>query len=115
MAKNTIGTAPFPPVVTYDMNELFSPAELKKIAQARPKGVSICLRYPEGPKDRGGYFFHFALAKEGKFAVYDFEKRHVVDLTAEELVAFINHCTGKKFDQASFELCQSELNFLKDE
>lgn len=115
MAKNTIGPAPFPPVVTYDMRELFSLAELEKIAGQRPKGVTVCLRYPDGPKDRGGYFFHFAPSKEGKFAVYDFEMRHVVNLSSEELVSFINHCTGRKFDQRSFDLCQSELNFLKDE
>jgi len=115
MAKNTIGSPPFPPVATYDMKELFSLAELKKLAAARPKGVTICLRYPEGPKDRGGYFFHFAPLKDDKFAVYDFEKRHVTDLGAQQLVAFINHCTGQKFDEASFVLAQTELNFLKDE
>lgn len=115
MAKNSIGQAPFPPVVLYDMKDLFSLAELTKIAAARPKGVSICLRYPDGPKGRGGYFFHFMPAKDGKFAVYDFEKRHVATFSAVELVAFINHCTGRKFDEASFNLCQTELNFLKDE
>ena len=98
MAKNTIGPPPFPPVVTYDMKELFSLDELKMLAEQRPAGVTVCLRYPDGPKDRGGYFFHFAPSKEGKFALYDFEKRQAVDLSAEELVSFINHCTGRKFD-----------------
>lgn len=115
MAKNTIGPAPFPPVVTYDMEELFSVSELKKLAGQRPKGVTVCLRYPSGPKDRGGYFFHFVPLKEDRFAIHDFERRRVIDLSTEELVSFINHCTGKKFDQRSFDLCQNELNFLKDE
>jgi hypothetical protein len=115
MAKNTIGKAPFPPVVTFDMKELFSITQLKKLAVERSKGVTICLRYPEGPKDRGGYFFHFVPTKADTFSVYDFEKRHVTDLSAEQLVAFINHCTGQKFDEPSFILAQTELNFLKDE
>lgn len=115
MAKNTIGDAPFAPVVLYDMKELFSLSELKKIATARKQGATICLRYPDGPKDRGGYFFHFKPIENDRFAVFDFEKRHVVDLSSDELVAFINHCTGQKFDERSFNLCQSELNFLKDE
>lgn len=115
MAKNTIGDAPFPPVVLYDMNQLFSLDELREIAASRPKGVTICLRYPDGPKGRGGYFFHFKPMNDGKFSIYDFESTHVTDLSADELVAFINHCTGQKFDEASFNLCQTELNFLKDE
>ena len=115
MAKNTIGKAPFPPVVLYDMKELFSLADLKKIGAARPRGVSICLRYPDGPKDRGGYFFHFKPTTDGRFSIFDFESKHAADLSADELVAFINHCTGQKFDEASFNLCQTELNFLKDE
>jgi hypothetical protein len=97
------------------MKELFSLAELRRLAAARPKGVTICLRYPDGPKGRGGYFFHFKPAKDDEFSVYDFESRHVVDLSADAIVAFINHCTGQKFDEASFNLAQSELNFLKDE
>ncbi len=115
MAKNSIGQAPFPPVAVFDMADLFTLQQLNKLAAERPKGVSILLRYPDGPQTRGGYFFHFSPAKDGKFSIYDFEKRPVVDLSPESLVAFINHCTGKKFDQASFDLCQTELNFLKDE
>ena|ERR1700720_459492 len=117
MPRNTIGDPPFPPVVVIDTKDLFTLSDLEQVVAQRPKGASICIRYADGPIERGGYFFHFCLAKQPPqhLSLYDFEKRHVVDLSPEALVAFINHCTGRKFDEASFVLCQTELNFLKDE
>jgi hypothetical protein len=117
MPRNLIGMAPFPPVLLFDENRSFTLDDLHRITQRRKKGASICIRYPEGPDKRGGYFFHFA-PKAGavdEFKVYDFEKRLVATFPAGSLIAFINHCTGRKFDEASFILCQTELNFLKDE
>ena len=70
-----------------------------------------------GPKTRGGYFFHFAYADDSheRISFFDFEKRHVVDLAPEAATKFINHCTGRRFDEESFLLCQTKLNFLKDD
>ena len=117
MAKNLIGAAPFPPVLLFDENRIFTLDDLHRIARERPQGASICIRYPEGPEKRGGYFFHFAPSPRHTthFDVYDFQKRIVKTFPEGFLVAFINHCTGRKFDEPSFILCQTELNFLKDE
>ena len=116
MPRNVIGNAPFPPVLLFDENRDFTVDDLSRIARNRPQGASICIRYPEGPPNRGGYFFHFAPgATPDELNVYNFEKRLVATFRAGALVAFINHCTGRKFDEASFTLCQTELNFLKDE
>jgi hypothetical protein len=116
MPKNVIGDPPFPPVEVLDKDDLFTMTDLNSILSNRPSGVTICLRYKSGPAARGGYFFHFAPSKNaGDFTLYDFEKRPVKDFSPEALVAFINHCSGRRFDEASFILCQTELNFLKDE
>jgi hypothetical protein len=116
MPRNLIGDPPFPPVILFNESRAFTTDDLLRIAGSRPRGATICIRYPEGPEKRGGYFFHFApQGATGDFALYDFEKRPVAVFPADALVAFINHCTGKVFDEASFILCQTELNFLKDE
>ena len=77
---------------------------------------SVCAT-PDGPPKRGGYFFSFGPAKKapGHFTIYDFEGRAVKDFAPDALVRFINHCTGMEFDEPSFLLCQTELNFLQDE
>ena len=112
-----IGDPPFPPVVLFDEDRSFNHEDLRRITTDRPNGVSICIRYPEGPVNRGGYFFHFSPSAEqaGEFDICDFDRRFVKSLPAELLITFINHCTGRMFDEDSFILCQSELNFLKDE
>ena len=117
MPRNLIGEPPFPPVVVFDEARAFAINDLLRMAKERPQGISICIRYPAGPPKRGGYFFHFAPVpgQENEFEVYDFEKRPVKKFAAQDLVAFINHCTGQKFHEPSFILCQTELNFLKDE
>lgn len=117
MARNLIGNVPFPPVLLFDENRALTEIDLERIIAERRDGVSICIRYPEGPEKRGGYFFHFEPCPQvlGEFIVYDFEKRPTTTFSGEALVRFINHCTGRAFDEYSFNLCQTVLNFLKDE
>ena len=115
MPRNEIGAAPFPPVILFDEDRQFTGEDLEHIAQERPRGASICIRYPEGPAKRGGYFFHFTRrSNSNQFDIVDFEGRLVKTFEAASLLAFINHCTGRQFDEASFILCQTELNFLQD-
>lgn len=117
MARNLIGNVPFPPVLLFDEDRDFSLSDLHQIMAERADGVSICIRYPIGPEKRGGYFFHIAPSQDmaDQFVIYDFEGRPVTTLVSQALIAFMNHCTGRCFDEASFILCQTELNFLKDE
>ena len=117
MPRNLIGNPPFRPVLLFDEGRDFTLDDLRRITAMRPRGVSICIRYPEGPPKRGGYFFHFAPSpsRAEEFSICDFEKRPVASFAPLALVAFINHCTGRKFDELSFLLCQTELNFLKDD
>ena len=115
MPRNLDGL-PFPPLRLFNENRDFTIEDLVEIANPRPEGASICIRYSDGPADRGGYFFHFApvTAEANEFQLYDFEKRPLKKLSPQSIVAFINHCTGRRFDEPSFILCQTELNFLKD-
>jgi hypothetical protein len=84
--------------------------------KSRPGGVSVCLRFPGGVDNRGGYFFHFRQGtKMNTFELFDFEKKLIKILNGEDLVKFINHCSGKKFDNDSFLLCQNEINFRSDD
>lgn len=117
MARHIIGDPPFPPVLVFDENRDFTVKDLRRITHTRALGASLCIRYSGGPAQRGGYFFHFAPSTTNakEFDLYDFERRRVKSFTADSLVAFINHCTGRVFDEPSFNLCQTELNFLKDE
>lgn len=117
MAHNVIGGVPFPPLVLFDDDRLFTTDDLRRIVELRREGVSVCVRYPKGPEKRGGYFFHFRSLPDGgnSLMLFDFEKRELETFSTEQLVRFINHCTGRKFDEESFILCQTVLNFLKDE
>lgn len=117
MAKNTIGPAPFPPVVTIDKDAPLAAADLRTVMHQRDEGVSVCVRYAAGHEKRGGYFFHIRPLEVGqdRFSLFDFEKRHLVDLGFDQLLRFINHSTGRVFDQATFDLCATELNFLTDD
>ncbi len=117
MAKNTIGPAPFPPVVTIDKDASLTATDLRTVMHQRDGGVSVCVRYAAGHEKRGGYFFHIRPPAIGqdRFSLFDFEKRHLVDLEFDQLLRFINHSTGRIFDQATFDLCATELNFLTDD
>lgn len=116
MAKNEIGNIPFPPLVTIDVNEPLSVEQVVNILKSRPNGVSICVRSKEGHPNRGGYFFHFLPKDEeiNECDIYNFEGIHVSTLTLSHLIDFINHCSGLQFSQASFNFCQSVINFRLD-
>jgi hypothetical protein len=107
---------PFPPLALIDTD---SPIELPTITELldqRHQGVSLCVRSATGAQYRGGYFFHFRPIDStmANFEVFNFEKISVVTLPVTGLLAFINHCSGLAFDQASFDLCQTTVNFRLD-
>jgi hypothetical protein len=107
---------PFPPLLQFNENRDFTIGDLTQFANQRPQGVSISVRYSQGPANRGGYFFHFRQTspEATEFQLYDFEHRPLKVLSPQSIVAFINHCTGRRFDEPSFILCQNELNFQQD-
>ena len=117
MPRNALGHLPFPPLQLIDSLEAFDVAKLHELASARPNGTSLCLRYSTGEPNRGGYFFHFKPVSDCdcSFMLYDFEGKQIHAFSASALVAFVNHCTGKAFDEPSFALCQNYINFTRDD
>lgn len=116
MPRKVIGQPPFAPVVLFDEARDFTTEDLFRIRSERSNGFSICIRYAYGPPNRGGYFFHILpiVDQNLAFELYDFERRLIAKFKPDDLVLLINHCTGRRFDEKSFKLCQTSLNFLRD-
>lgn len=115
MPRNVLGSLPFPPLVRLDTDEPIGQEALAQLLR-RSGGVSICVRSVEGHPQRGGYFFHILPGDETLEAceVFNFEQISVLSLSLERLTAFVNHCAGLAFDEQSFQLCQTVVNFRLD-
>ena len=111
-----IGACPFEPVRLFDQDRNFTIHDLHTLAEECPQGTSLCIRYPSGHSKRGGYFFHILPPKKGSYGykLYELDETLIAELEPTALVLLINHCTGRQFDNKSFMLCQTELNFRKD-
>ncbi len=116
MPKNELDGLPFPPLVKVESSEPIKSDVLAEIIDQRPSGVSICVRSTEGHEERGGYFFHVRLkdATSNSYDIFNFEKISVLNLSLPHLTNFINHCAGLAFDEDSFQLCQTVVNFRLD-
>ena len=112
MPRNIIGAPPFV-VRTLDTDEPLTLAQLQNALGESP-AVSLCVRSVSGPNNRGGYFFHFQRAATG-FLVCDFEKNAIGVLEPPDLVRFINHVSGRRFDPEMLSFCQSVVNFRQDQ
>lgn len=116
MPKRVIGACPFDPVRLFDQDRNFTVDDLRRLAEERPNGASLCIRYPFGHPKRGGYFFHILPPTNGRlgYELYELDGTLVAELPPTDMVSLINHCTGRQFDNRSFVLCQTDLNFRKD-
>lgn len=112
MPRHRIGNSPFP-LKRLDKDELVTLRDLEQTLA--PQGMAtISLRSSLGPPDRGGYFFN--LRKEGDlFHIFDFEGNEVGTLTSVQIVRFVNHVSGRLFDQEMFTYCQAVVNLRQDE
>ena len=108
---------PFRPVVPFDTDGLFTMDDLEQVLVENPEGISLCLRYADGNEARGGYFFHFKASSTNKnvLTLLDFEDQKIANLEKPQLVALINHCSGRQYDEESFKFCQTTVNFRTDE
>lgn len=112
MPRNVIGEAPFA-VRTLDTD---GPVTIDQITTAirGQRGVSLCVRSANGPANRGGYFFHIKPSKGG-YLVCDFEKIPVDTFDGNTLARFVNHVSGRHFDNDMLLYCQSVVNFRQDQ
>ncbi len=86
----------------------------KQIGSRLASGISVCLVAEHGHDLRGGYFFHIRRVENG-FEFLDFDGRLSLSLsTSAECVAFINHATGRAFDDDMWARCRL-LNLRVDD
>lgn len=116
MAKNILDQVPFPPLVRINTSTPITETQMRDLLQNRPEGISFCVRRSDGVPLRGGYFFHVRPGGDDFSAcgIFNFERLLAGTLAIEELTAFINHCSGLKFNDEAFALCQTQINFRLD-
>ena len=93
-----------------DQDSAIESNQLQDALDTGSGSVSLLIRSEHGHKNRGGYYFHLRREVQA-LGLYDFEKNKISNLTDEEAILLINHCSGRKFDEASFYVCQRVLNF----
>ena len=106
---------PFSPLLILDLDGPITWGWLEpRIRDCLEVGVSLCITYLTGVLNRGGYFFHLSQAAEG-YAFSTFDRQNVLTFgTGEDCVAFMNHVSGRRYDENMWEKCQS-VNLRKDE
>lgn len=112
MPRNTIGKSPFP-LQRIDKDELVTLSDIDATLGQQGR-ATICLRSATGPENRGGYFFNLS-KHSGGYDILDFEGNPVGVLTSEKIARFVNHVSGRLYDQEMFKYCQSVVNIRQDE
>ena len=113
MARNIIGSIPFALHIIDTDNEILQ-SEIENIFSTTPQ-VSICVRSQSGHTDRGGYYFHFEFnPDENTVNLYDITHTQIDTLPLETAVRFLNHASGRKYDEEMLRYCQSYVNFKQD-
>lgn len=106
----------FPPLEILEAPEIVSWDWLnEKIGRRlnQGPGVSICIVSERGAPNRGGYFFHLARVS-GCISFSTFDRENVISFTdTGKCAAFINHVTGRKYDEEMWKECQ-RLNLKAD-
>jgi len=111
MPRNIIGSSPYP-VQTIESDSPLTSAQINE-AFKQSSGVSLCVRTEDGHNSRGGYFFHIE-KNENSYRIIDFEKNEIAMLDINKLVRFVNHVSGRQFDEEMLVFCQSVVNFRQD-
>ena len=106
---------PFPPLLVLELDGLLTWDWLEpQIRDRREAGVSLCIVGSEGATNRGGYFFHLREEAKG-FAFSTFDRQNVLTFgSGEECAAFMNHVSGRLYDENMWVRCQ-EANLKTDE
>lgn len=119
MPRNTLEALPFPPLKVIDQNAPVDATQLRAFLDTKTDtdGVSILIRSETGHPERGGYFFHFrrSTATPIEYELFDFQKTRVAAMTEDELILLINHCSGRQYSEASYLVCQNEINLRSDQ
>lgn len=102
------------PLITIDTDLPICEEQVLSILEYRT-GATLCVRSSQGHPKRGGYFF--CISKN--------ETKHMINLetiegifidtfSISELIKFINHASGRVFDEGMLSYCQQTVNFRVD-
>lgn len=119
MPRNQLGSVPFPPLEVLQRDSPIDGALINQLASKREirNGISILIRSETGHPKRGGYFFHFRKIDNStdEYELFDFQKTQVASLSERELILLINHCSGARYNEESYLVCQNEINLRSDD
>lgn len=98
---------PFPPLLVLPRQGLVSWVWLEPLIRNRiGEGVSLCITSGSGDPNRGGYFFHLRQTTVG-FEFATFDRMGVLTLgSGEECAGFINHVSGRVYQEDMWLRCQ---------
>lgn len=113
MPRNIIGATPFPFSLLDKDGQIVEADVVRTMGPA--VSISLCVRAAAGPEKRGGYFFHIEKkARNPPYHLYDFSGNYLASFELPALTRFINHCSGRGFDEESFNLCHTSVNLRQD-
>lgn len=113
MARNILGQSPYP-ISLCDGDLPLTQPGVSRILTDHRQGTSLLIRSSNGPANRGGYYFHVCLRNDGRVTLKDFSGVVISEMSIDELTRFINHATGRIFDEEMFQLSVSHINFRQD-
>lgn len=107
-------------IILIDSDSLITIEDVENTLANR-KSVTLCIRTKTGDPNRGGYFVS-GIIDNKTFSLRNFDgkeltsssEREIALLSFDELVRFINHVSGRQYDEEMYELCSNHLNFRSD-
>lgn len=113
MAGFSLAQQPRFPVVTIDTDSPLTDTQVANKLQS-VEGVTFCIRSENGHPERGGHFFCVSKRDEQEYVLETIEGVLIDTFLLSELVVFMNHVTGLKFDKRMLTYCQNSVNFRDD-
>lgn len=98
---------------TIDTDEEITYTDIQPLVDM-DSGVTLCVRSKNGHINRGGYFFCVIKVADDSYQLETIEGDIVDVFTSKQLVCFINHASGKKFESEMLDYCQNSINFRAD-
>lgn len=113
MSKFSLKHQPQYPIVTQDTDEALTNDQVMSLFTDKDD-IMLCVRSGSGALNRGGYYFCIHKTGNNSFQLETIEKDSVDCFDLDNLVNFINHASGRKFNSDLLDYCQNHINFRND-
>ena len=114
MPSFTLQQQPQYPLVTIDTDLPICEEQVLNILESRT-GATLCVRSSQGHPKRGGYFFCISKGEsEHLIKLETIEGVFIDTFSIPSLIKFINHASGRLFDEEMLSYCQQTVNFRAD-